>query len=98
MGKTQNLREKLNLRGAVSPPVASSGVTKKAWFTLDCYPGYLPEFNVNRPLRLDLCQMPFQTPLVCATIGNIPVLTGLATLTFWSWGCLEKYEMEGKVN
>jgi len=29
MGKTQNLREKLNLRGAVSPPVASSGVAKK---------------------------------------------------------------------
>ena len=46
----------------------------------------LSEFSVKRPLRLDLCQ----TPLFCATIGNIPVLTGLATLTFWSWGCLEK--------
>ena len=29
--KNQNSREKLNLWGAVSPPVAPSGVTKKAW-------------------------------------------------------------------
>ena len=37
--KTQNSREKLNLRGAVALPVAPSGVTKKAGSRVIIYEG-----------------------------------------------------------